>query len=240
MKTRNVARYIHAFGASLLLATYSPALADEGQGKSFPPVEHASFHQLIFEDEDVAVLNNAYRPGGDSGFHAHYRDLFAVIIQPSESSGQALGKPLVPAPEYAVGDAFYSPVGGERRVHRIVNGDKGRFQIMVVELRRAAPSGNANASRDAAPQYVPIADNPRLRAWRLVLQPGQSVPAILQADKGVRVVVRGGLLTTTTAGFPDQTLALRAGDFAIQQPGTQRALTNSGTETIELVEMELK
>ena len=90
------------------------------------------------------------------------------------------------------------------------------------------------------PQYVQILDNPRLRAWRLILEPGQSVPAIAQDGKGVRVVVRGGMLTTSMPGLQDQHLALQPGDFAIQPPGETRALANSGTETIELVEMVLK
>lgn len=79
-----------------------------------------------------------------------------------------------------------------------------------------------------------------MRAWRLVLAPGQSVPAIAQGNKGVRVVVRGGLLTTITPGKQDQHLALRPGDFAVQAGGATRALENGGTETIELVEIELK
>jgi mannose-6-phosphate isomerase-like protein (cupin superfamily) len=141
---------------------------------------------------------------------------------------------------YPMGAAAYSPVGAEPRTHRVVNGDKSTFQIIVVELRRANPSGNAISSRDSAPQYVQILDNPRMRAWRLVLEPGQSAPAISQGDKGVRVVVRGGLLTTMTPGSQDQSLALRPGDFAIQPAGATRALKNGGTDTIELVEMELK
>jgi len=79
-----------------------------------------------------------------------------------------------------------------------------------------------------------------MRAWRLILEPGQSAPAISQGSKGVRVVVRGGLLTTITSDLQDQQLALRPGDFAVQPADTTRALKNSGTETIELVEMELK
>jgi hypothetical protein len=38
----------------------------------------------------------------------------------------------------------------------------------------------------------------------------------------------------------DQQLALRPGDFAVQSAGATRALKNSGTATIELVELELK
>jgi quercetin dioxygenase-like cupin family protein len=231
---------IRAFGFVLFLVANSFAVAEESPKESIAPVEHASFHQLVFADEDIAILNNLYPPNGDSGFHTHYRDLFAVIIQPSQSSGQGLGKPLTAAPMPATGAAIYSAVGAEPRTHRVVKGDKSTFQVIAIELRRAKPSGHAVSSRDAAPQYVQILDNARMRAWRLILEPGQSIPAISQGGKGARVVVRGGVLTTISPGLPDQVLALRPGDFAAQPAGATRALRNDGTEAIELVEMELK
>lgn len=237
------AERLRTFGFCLLLLGCPAAIAEpvqSGTAEAIPPVEQASFHQLVFANEDIDVLNNLYPPGGDSGFHAHYRDLFYVVIQSQPQSSQRPGQPLAAAPIAPVGAAGFSPVGTEPRVHRVVNGDKGTSQFIVVELRRPSPLGNALPSREAAPQYVQIVDNPRMRAWRLILAPGQSVPAISQGGDGVRVVVRGGLLTTTTPGAPDQTLALRPGDFAFQKSGATRALRNSGTEPIELVEMELK
>ena len=239
----NVTRLIKcagAFGFCLFLTAHSFVFAEQPPSEAVVPVEHASFHQLVFADEDFAILNNLYPPTGDSGFHAHYRDLFYVVIQTSQSSGQSLGKPLTVAPMIPAGTAGYSAVGAEPRIHRVVNGDKGTYQIIVIELRRSKPLGTAISSRDTAPEYVQIFDNPRIRAWRLILAPGQSAPSISQANKGVRVVVRGGLLTTITPGLQDQNLALRSGDFAVQPASATRALKNSGTETIELVEIELK
>lgn len=240
MKVTYLIKSTGAFGFCLLLAASTFAFAEQSAGDPVVPVEHASFHQLVFADEDIAILNNLYPPNGDSGFHTHYRDLFAVIVQPAQSSGQGLGKPLTASPMYPAGFATYSAVGAESRTHRVVNGDKGEFQIIVVELRRAEPLGTASSSREDAPQYEQIFDNPRMRAWRLILAPGQSAPSISQANKGVRVVVRGGLLTTITPGMQDQNLALQPGDFAVQPVGATRALKNGGTETIELVELELK
>lgn len=230
MKAIRLFKRIGPFGFCLLLATQLSASAEQTKGDSIPPVEQASFHQLIFADEDIAVLNNLYPPGGDSGFHTHYRDLFAVIIQPSQSSGQALGKPLTPAPAYAAGTAVYSAVESGPRTHRVVNGEQGEFQIIVVELRRPKPLGDAVSSRVDAPQYERILDNPRMRAWRLILAPGQSAASVSQGGKGVRVVVRGGLLTTQAPGVPDQVLALRPGDFSVQPAEFTRALANHGTK----------
>lgn len=219
---------------------YAQQAPRENADITAPPVEQASFHQLMFANDDFAVLSNRYPPGGDSGFHAHYRDIFYVVIQSVSSSGQRPGQPLTLAPPVAVGTAGYNAIGAEPRVHRIVNGDEGPSHFIVVELRRANPAGDAVSSRSGAPQYEQIVDNERMRAWRLILAPGQSAPSISQGGEGLRVVVRGGLLTTTTAGVPDQTLFLQAGDFAMQSRGATRALRNSGTETIELVEIELK
>lgn len=240
MKIARRIKQRRALAGCLCLTACSLAFAGQPASEATNPVEHASFHQLVFADEDLAVLNNLYPPKGDSGFHAHHRDLFAVIVQPQPSSSQTPGKPLAAAAPYSVGMAAYSPAGTEPRIHRVVNDGEGTFQIIVIELRRPEPAGTAASSREAAPQYERILDNPRMQAWRLVLAPGQSVPAISQGGKGVRVVVRGGLLTSMTPGLQDQHLALRPGDFAVQPAGSTRALKNSGTETIELVEMELK
>lgn len=79
-----------------------------------------------------------------------------------------------------------------------------------------------------------------MRAWRLVLAPEQSVPAMNQTANGVRVVVRGGSLVTVRPMVTDQALALQPGDASIQLAGESRALRNTGTFPIELVEIELK
>ncbi|MBL8547501.1 MAG: hypothetical protein JNL81_13630 [Hyphomonadaceae bacterium] len=228
-----------ALGLILTLASAGCSQTQrEAADPAAPPVEHASFHQLVFANDDFAVLNNRYPPGGDSGFHTHYRDIFYVVIQSAPQSGQRVGQPLTAAPLVQVGAAGYSANGLEPRVHRIVNSDEGPSQFIVVELRRPRPRGDAASTREGP--YVQIVDNERMRAWRLILEPGQSVPIISQGGNGVRVVVRGGLLTTSTPDLPDQTLFLRAGDFAVQNSGSTRALRNTGTEAIELVEIELK
>lgn len=226
------------FGLCFIVQSY--AFAEKPATTTYPPVEHASFHHQVYVDEDISILNNRYPPNGDSGLHTHFLDHLYVAIQPAQMSGQSLGKPLAALPPIPMGAAGYGAMGNEPRTHRIVNGDKGIAHFVVIELRRAKPLGTPVSSRERAPQYIQIVDHPRLRAWRLIVEPGQSVPAITQGNKGVQVVVRGGQLATLRSGAPDQVLFLRAGDISVQSAGTTRALKNAGAETIELVEMELK
>ncbi len=88
--------------------------------------------------------------------------------------------------------------------------------------------------------YTQELDNERVRAWRLVLEPGQAAPAITQGAPGVRVVVEGGELVESVPGAPDRAMAPRHGELYWQEAGTTRAVRNVGSTRIELVELELK
>lgn len=229
--TRSWSR-LAAVGLSLAAAGPSAAAA------SYPPVEQATFHQLLFANDDVAVLKNVYPPHSDSGYHVHSRELFYVVITPARFGSQKLGQELKTPPMILAGGTGYNLMTAEPLIHRVVNDDERTCEIIAIELRSAASNGNALSVRPA--NYVQIFDNQRMRAWRLVLAPGQMAPAMSQGANGVRVVVRGGLLVTSRAGVEDQKLALQPGDTSLQLAGESRAVRNTGTTPMELVEIELK
>jgi hypothetical protein len=203
-------------------------------------VENATFHQLVFANEDVAILNNLYPAHSDSGFHLHPRELFYVVVAAAKASTQKPGQPLQTPDMAPTGSVGFNVMTSEPFVHRVVNGDRRPYHVIAVEIRRPAPLGAPLSARDQSAGYQQIFDNNRLRAWRIILAPGQATLALTQAANGVRVVVRGGLLLTSHAGIPDQTLALENADFAFQSAGSTRTLRNVGKTTIELVELELK
>jgi len=219
---------------SILCAAEPTIVADR-----YTPVEQATFHQLQFADADVAVLKNVYPPHSDSGFHLHSRELFYVVITPARFGAQKPGGPLrLPANAVAAGSTGYNVMTAEPFVHRVVNDDDVACHIVAIELRREAPAGGALSARPEA--YVTIFDNPRMRAWRLIIAPGQTVGTMTQSAKGIRVVVRGGSLLTMTPGVEDQRLAIEPGDASIQPPGPTRSLRNTGMTPIEIIEVELK
>jgi len=102
------------------------------------------------------------------------------------------------------------------------------------------PGRFSPSSRAEVPGYKTVLDNERVRGWRLLLEPGQSVAAITQSAPGVRVVVKGGELVENEPGRPDREMSLRLGDFMWQEANVTRAVRNAGTTPIELVEFELK
>jgi len=83
-------------------------------------------------------------------------------------------------------------------------------------------------------------DNERARGWRLVLESGQSVPAITQAAPGIRIVVSGGELVESVTGQPDRAMSPKMGEFFWQDAGVTRTVRNTGTTRLELVEFEIR
>ena len=88
--------------------------------------------------------------------------------------------------------------------------------------------------------YTQIMDNARLRAWRVVLKPGEATGQITQTAAGLRVYVHGGVLAEMVPGSADRGMAPYEGDFIWQDAGQTRAVKNTGTTLIEFVEFELK
>jgi len=73
-----------------------------------------------------------------------------------------------------------------------------------------------------------------------VLEPGQSVAAITQKAPGIRVVIDGGELAESVPGQAERGMAPKSGEFFWQEPDVTRAIRNTGTSRIQLVEFELK
>ena len=138
-----------ATGLSLIMLAGPLAAA-----ATYPPVEQATFHQLQFATDDVAVLKNVYPPHSDSGYHVHSRELFYVVIAPARFGAQRLGLELKTPPMLPAGGIGFNVMTAEPFIHRVVNDDDRTCEIIAIELRRAVPSGKPGSVRPAG--YVQI------------------------------------------------------------------------------------
>jgi hypothetical protein len=85
-----------------------------------------------------------------------------------------------------------------------------------------------------------IMDNDRVRGWRLVLEPGQTAPAITQTAPGLRVVIDGGEIVEIVPGHADRGWMLSSGEFYWQDAGVTRSIRNIGTTRVDIEEFEIK
>ena len=224
-----------------LLASLLVALAASAEAQSdvaVLPVEQTPYHVPVFRNELVTVLNVFIPPHRTSGFHRHTLDTVGVLIADTPRTGQVPGAEATVTAPRPRGSVNFSAYSRQENVHAVTVTGDGPFHNIVVELMSPSAGGFTPSTRTAS--YELLLDNERVRAWRLVLAPGQVAPTITQSAPGIRIVVDGSELIESAPGKADRGMAPRSGEFFWQDAGATRAVRNVGTTRLELVELELK
>src|SRR5262245_22625370 len=228
-------------GASLVALSCAVALSAFAQSEEKGvPIDQAPFHVPAMKNEYGTVLIINVPPGRNTGYHIHSQDSFSVNIEAADMTNQNLGSSQVSPPNRAqTGRILFTPYYKEgERTHKATNVGPTHFHNVSFLFASRTPHGFAPSTRPSG--YEQIDDNERYRAWRLMLQPGQSVPAFKQGAPGLRVVVTGGELMESVTGQPDRGMKPREGEFFWQEAGITRAVKNTGATPLNLVEVELK
>jgi len=221
----------------LTLPALLPATAqDEGPPV---PVEKAAYHVPVFRNDLVTVLRVYIPPKRAAGYHIHSLDQISVLVEEADQAGQMLGEAATPARRNPRGNIGFTAFSKKTQTHRVQNVGETAYHNIVVALMTPQAKGLAPAAREVA-GYTQVFDNERARGWRLVLEPGQSAPAITQTAPGLRVVIDGGEIVEVTPGEGERGMALRLGDIFWQEPGARRAVRNIGTTRIQVAEFEFK
>jgi hypothetical protein len=220
----------------------SPVASALAQNANPPvvPVEKAAFHVPVFQNELVTVLNVFIPPNRASGYHRHSLDSVGILLADAERTGQVLGEKVLVAARRPRGSVSFSYYGKQDMVHNVATTGSTAFHNIVIALMFPQPGRFTAGSRADAAGYTQILDNPRVRGWRLALEPGQSAPAITQSAPGIRVVVDGGEIVESVPGQPERGMAPKYGEFYWQEAGITRAVRNNGMTRIEFVEFEFK
>ena len=232
-----------SFAVAVLCFLCVPAVTVTAQSEDVGvPIMKAPYHLPVFTNEYVTVLKIFIPPGRNTGYHIHTDDSVSVNIVPADMTNQNLGSTEVSRGERAQrGRAAYTAYSKEGpRTHKATNIGQTPFHNISFVFRNRQPGRFTPSSRANAPGYVQIMDNERVRGWRLILEPGQSVAAMTQAAPGIRIVLDGGELVESVPGEADRGWMLASGEFYWQEPGITRGLRNIATTRIEVVEFEIK
>jgi hypothetical protein len=237
-------RYVVSASVAVLAAVLaSPAIA---QLEDKPVrMEKAPFHIPVFQNDYLIVLNVNIPPGRNTGYHIHYADSVSVNLMPGSQTNQNYGSNEVGAPgtggEGAPGRATFTNVTKDGpRTHKASNVGPTPFHNISFIFKKAGPDGNTVSDRTGVPGFTQIMDNARARAWRVILEPGQSTGQVTQSAPGLRVYVHGGVLAEVIAGNADRGMAPYDGDFIWKDAGETRSIKNTGTTRLEFIEFELK
>tara|TARA_Y100000996_G_scaffold414784_1_gene406773 strand:+ start:1133 stop:1846 length:714 start_codon:yes stop_codon:yes gene_type:complete len=215
------------------------------QSEDWPvAMDKAPFHVPIFSNDYMTLIRINYPPGRTTGMHTHFYDSVSVNLSPALRTSQQYKSSEI------VGPSASQPVPGrtnfnnvtERGVyaHKSVNVGPTPFHSVAIMLKDRSESGPDVSDRSEISGYSQILDNDRLRAWRVILAPGEELAEITQTAPGLRVYVRGGVLDELVPGSAARGMAPFTGEFIWQDAGQTRALSNTGSTIVEFVEFEFK
>src|SRR5215813_8003706 len=171
----------------LVVACIVAAPATAQQEEAGVPILKAPYHLPVFTNEYVTVLKIFIPPGRNTGYHIHTEDSVSVNIGPADMTNQNLGSSEVTRNERAqrgrVTYTAYSKDGP--RTHKATNVGQTPFHNVSFMFNNNRRERFTPSSRSSEPRYVQVMDNDRVRGWRLVLEPGQSVSPITQMAPGL-------------------------------------------------------
>lgn len=234
-----------ASASVILLATILSATTVAQVEDKPVPMDKAPFHIPVFQNDYLILLNVNIPPGRHTGYHIHYADSVSVNLMPASQTNQNYGSTDVSAPgtggEGAPGRATFTNVTKDGpRTHKASNIGPTPFHNISFILKHAGADGNTVSDRSGVAGFTQIMDNARLRAWRAILEPGQSTGQFRQGGPGLRVYVHGGVLAEVIPGNADRGMAPYDGDFIWKDAGETRSIKNIGTTRLEFIEFELK
>lgn len=189
----------------------------------------------------VRVIDVEIPEGERTLFHAHSLDYPYLMVTSVTLNNQIYGQEPKDLPITRGLVGYYRASTQGTYTHRFINLGPGTFRAIGIELlQRLALGGPVTDSVPARPGLATALDNERVRAYRIVLAPGQSLGPIAIPGPSLRVALTAGTITDQAPGGAAVETTLAPARFTFSDAARVTTLTNRGTEPLELVEFEFK
>jgi hypothetical protein len=188
----------------------------------------------------VRVIDVAIPEGERTMFHAHSLDYPYLMVTSVTLQNQVYGQEPKDVKIERGFVGYYRAVQGTY-THRFINRGPGTFRAIGIELLKSgAVSTTVTAPMPEMPGFATVLDNERIRAWRVTLDPGQSVGPVTVTGPSLRVATGAGRVVERAEGKADATTELVPAGFAFREQSYTATFINIGESRIEFVEFSLK
>jgi mannose-6-phosphate isomerase-like protein (cupin superfamily) len=200
------------------------------------PAIREPHHTVKLENHYARVLDVTVPILDSTLFHIHPDPYVWVSIGAATLNGQVLGTNEFTDIITKDGEVRYSdPV-----THRVGNVGPTNFRNITIEIigRDTTPAGMSSAPTTGS-GLASAFDNALVHVDRLTLAPGQSSGRHLHGKSGLLVAVHDGSATVDIDGRSVR-LDLHAGDFDWHTGALVHSITNTGSQTLDAVEVTWK
>ncbi len=189
----------------------------------------------------VRVIDVEIPEGERTLFHAHALDYPYLMVTSVTLRNQVYGQEAKDMPIKRGLVGYYSASTQGAYTHRFINLGPGTFRAIGIELLQPAPRGAGSAPPNPEqPGLATVLDNERVRAYRIVLQPGQTLGPVRIAGPSLRVALTDGVVVDDAPGAVPVETTLAPAKFAFSESSRITTLTNRGDQPLEMVEFEFK
>jgi quercetin dioxygenase-like cupin family protein len=194
-------------------------------------LDHEPKHHLVFANEWVHVLDVVVPAGDSTLYHVHDNDYVYVTFGAVGLEAQPLGASATDL-GLANGEVRFTkaPI-----THRVLNPSTTPFHNLTIEVLKTA-----GAAALAPAAGVVVLDNDRVRAERVVLEPGQSTVRHDHRGRGLDVAVSPGTVRVTGPNGEQEQVTYQTGNYRWNDGPRTHTLTNIGSTRIEIVEIDWK
>lgn len=216
-----------ALGPGILLSSAATG------GEDWVPVYEEPRHRLVFENDEVMILDVDLPPGDVSLYHRHQLDFLYVHI----SGAKVWARPLGGEKRFAdvpTGSLRFSSDNHELpHIHQVGNVGDTPFQLIAVGVKGAA-SGRADPIEGDLAKLQLVTGKRHASAWQINLAPGESSGKHRHHLPFTRVFLTGGTLREENG----EMVEVKAGDYRWFPGGDSHKYENAGTEAMQIVEVQ--
>jgi quercetin dioxygenase-like cupin family protein len=219
----------------LALATIPFATRLQSNSAQAPvEIKGEAHHHPKFENEFVRIWDVTVPAGEGTLWHIHRNDNVVITLGGANLRLENASGPPAES-EWKFGEIRFAKA---TYTHRAINIGTTPFHNLTIELLKPANANPPVLAKEG--NREPIVENDRVRAFRLTLQPGESIPLHTHPLPGLAVALTSGELETTVSDGQPQRTTMAAGDVRWRPGPVTHSLKNVGKTTFEAIDIELK
>lgn len=217
-----------------------PFVAAAGEERVVPAHEEPR-HVPKLTNAWIRVIDVEIPEGERTLFHEHALDYPYLMVTSVTLRNQLHGQEAKDMPIRRGQVGYYNASTQGAYTHRFINLGPGTFRAIGIELLQpAARTGAAAMPNPDQNGLATVLDNERVRAYRIVLQPGQSLGPVRFAGPSLRVGLTPGTVADEQPGAEAVESVIAPAKFTFSETSRITTLTNRGDQPVELVEFEFK
>jgi len=220
------------------VSTFAPVTGHAQTSEGVVPITAEPNHRIRFDNGNVRIYEVLLPKGKATMWHEHRADSFSVVFKTSE----AIEEPKDGKPGSYITPAGYVGFAADSKkpyVHRVIAKSDTPFHVVDIELLSGAPAGPENASRRPNPPFKVKLENARGRAYRFVLNPGESTEPFTRPANSGMFAISAGRISEHVEGKTARLWDFDPANFRWFDSTERLSVKNEGMTPIDLVEIEI-